>query len=377
MNLLGLLCLLAGLLVIALDVWAWLLLRRQRDTPGPVPADWPPVAVLLPVRNEQEHLPACLQSLLQLEYPADKLLILVGNDASTDATLALARDWSARHPQIQLVDVQHSLGLARGKANVLAQLARACPREVQYFFMTDADIRPHPGWLQRMLRALRPGIGLVNGTTTVGGNGLWARWQQTDWAVALGLAKAYAHLPGLGQTLTAIGNNMLISREAYEATGGYEAIPFSITEDYELLLQIRQRGYEAVQLMDAPSSARTEPVGHLSQLLHQRKRWMSGAMRLPLPMLGLLFLQAFYFPAIVVVLWQEPLLGLALVGTKLLAQQLLAHTVVRRRLQQPYRPGLWLLYEGYSFVLSLALIVFYFLPLKIKWKDRSYQSNQP
>jgi cellulose synthase/poly-beta-1,6-N-acetylglucosamine synthase-like glycosyltransferase len=371
-----LICVLAIVLVLGLDAWATVVLRRQQDPFPAPPRTWPLVAVLVPARNEAQHLPGCLQSLLQLQYPPDKLLILVGNDASTDATPSIVREWSARYPRIRLVEVTETLGQARGKANVLAHLVRACPPEVSHFFMTDADIRPHPLWLQRMLGALQPPIGLVNGTTTVGGESLRSRWQQTDWAIALGLAKAYTCLPRLGRTLTAIGNNMLVSREAYAATGGYEAFPFSITEDYELLQQIRRQGYEAVQLMDAPSSACTEPLQSLQGLLHQRKRWMTGAMRLPPLMVFLLFLQAFYFPAIVVVLWQQPFWGLLLVLLKLYLQHQLAKTVIHHRLQQPYRPGLWLLYELYSLVLSLVLIVFYFLPLKITWKDRRYRSNK-
>jgi hypothetical protein len=93
-------------------------------------------------------------------------------------------------------------------------------------------------------------------------------------------------------------------------------------------------------------------------------------------MVFLLFLQAFYFPAIVVVLWLQPFWGLLLVLLKLYLQHQLAKTVIHHRLQKPYRPGLWLLYELYSLVLSLVLIVFYFLPLKINWKDRRYRSNK-
>lgn len=369
------LCILSILLAIAIDGWAWYILHSRQDPLGEPLATLPQVAVLVPARNEEQHLPACVQSLLQLDYPPEKLSILIGNDGSTDATLAIAREWSSQFPHVQVVDVQQLLGSARGKANVLAQLVKACSAEVDFFFMTDADIRPHPLWLRHMLRAMRPGIGLVNGTTVVCGNSTWARWQQTDWAIALGLGKAYTYLPKVGRALSAIGNNMLISREAYEATGGYETIPFSITEDFELLQQLRQRGWKAVQLMDAPSSACTEPIEGVRQLLHQRKRWMTGAMRLPLPMVLLLFMQAFYFPAIVVVLWQQPLVGGLLLLVKLLVQHKLAQTVLNR-MQRPYRPGLWLLYELYALVQNAALVLFYVLPVKINWKDRSYRTNK-
>ena len=257
----------------------------------------------------------------------------------------------------------------------MAQLAQQCPANVEYMFMTDADIRPNPEWIKQMLGAMRSGIGLVNGTTAVCGSNLGARWQQTDWAVALGLSKAYSYLPVIGSTLSAIGNNMLISREAYRATGGYESIPFSITEDYELLQQLKAKGYGVAQLLDESSSACTEPVQDLLTLLHQRKRWMTGAMRLPFPMVLVLFIQAFFFPAILVILYLQPSIGIVMLLLKLLSQYLLAR-IVLLRLGIKESPSAGFFYELYSFCLSLMLIVFYFLPIKINWKDRQYQSNR-
>lgn len=367
--------LLAAGLVIITDLLAWQILLRTADKPMPAPAAWPAVAILLPVRNEQDYLPGCLQSLLALDYPRQKIHILIGNDASTDNTLQIALQWAQQHKQIKVFTISKALGLARAKANVLAQLVHHCPQEVAYFFMTDADIRPHPGWIRRLLQGMHTGVGIVNGTTAVAGNTRWARWQQTEWAVALGLAKAYTYLPGLGRTLTAIGNNMLISREAYSATGGYENIPFSITEDYELMRHVNQCGYKALQLMDRESSAYTEPVPTFKALLHQRKRWATGALRLPPLMILLLLLQALFFPAVAVILWLKPLAGLGLLLLKLAVQYLLVKRVLSR-LGIAQQPLSGVFYEFYNLVINVSLLVFYVLPLKISWKGRNYQNNR-
>lgn len=362
-------------LAIVLDLVACLLLARHEDTPAATPSQWPAVAVLVAARNEETQLSGCLQSLLQLAYPPERLHILVGNDASTDRTLAIAQEWAQQHSQIEVFSIEKTLGLAGGKANVLAQLVHQCPDYVDFFLITDADIRPHPQWIQRMLQAMAPGVGLVSGTTVVRAGSLWANWQQTDWAIALGLAKAFAVLPGLGRTITAIGNNMLIGREAYQATGGYEAIPFSITEDYELMQHVCGKGYKAVHLMDQESSALTEPVKGLEALLHQRKRWMTGAMRLPLAMVLLLFVQALFFPAMLVLLGLTPIFALSALLLKLVVQFLLAKRVLRK-LGISSRPAAGFFYWLYSCILNLLLVVFYFLPIKISWKDRTYQNNR-
>ena len=52
----------------------------------------PTVSVIVAVRNEEAHLKACMKSLIQLDYPQEKLDIVLVDDASTDETVALARD---------------------------------------------------------------------------------------------------------------------------------------------------------------------------------------------------------------------------------------------------------------------------------------------
>jgi len=59
-----------------------------------------PVTVLLPVRNGERWLKAKLDSLLALDYPMDKLRILVLSDGSTDGTAAIARAYSGRGVEI-------------------------------------------------------------------------------------------------------------------------------------------------------------------------------------------------------------------------------------------------------------------------------------
>ena len=44
-----------------------------------------------------------------------------------------------------------------------------------------------------------------------------------------------------------MGNNMLITREAYEKTGGYESIKFSITEDLALYQKVRELSGKTIQ----------------------------------------------------------------------------------------------------------------------------------
>src|SRR5690606_26212358 len=68
----------------------------QRDTAA---ADaWPDVAVVISAYNEERHIEARVDNLLRLDYPPDRLRILIGSDGSRDRTGAILA--SMRHAQL-------------------------------------------------------------------------------------------------------------------------------------------------------------------------------------------------------------------------------------------------------------------------------------
>ncbi len=357
-------------LVITINlVGAWLL-ARNKDIPQAEEEVLPGVAILIAARNEAATLKRCLQALEQLHYPPDLLTVWVGDDNSEDATGEIARKICSAHSGWHVLEIKEAEGEVKGKANVLAQLARAAGPFADFFFITDADIAVVPEWIREMLKYFSPEVAIVNGTTVVEGGSWFSSCQRYDWALALGLAKAYTLLPRLGKTITAIGNNMAVRKSAYEAVGGYENIPFSITEDYELHRQVTRRGFQTYHASVAGTKAYTLPATGLKELLHQRKRWMTGAMQLPLPMVAMLLIQALFFPCILLVLFWFPLAGGVLYLIKLLSQFLLVRQSLMRLSESPGFPFCG--YELYSFLLSISMLLFYVLPVKISWKGRKY-----
>src|SRR3954470_17561508 len=60
----------------------------------PEPGTWPTVTVTITVYNEAANITAKLDDVLQLDYPADKLQLLVISDASTDDTDQIVREYA-------------------------------------------------------------------------------------------------------------------------------------------------------------------------------------------------------------------------------------------------------------------------------------------
>ncbi|MGI4737063.1 MAG: glycosyltransferase [Janthinobacterium lividum] len=348
-------------------LYGLVLLRAAWPRPALPPlAHYPRVSILVAARNEEATIERCLQALAALHYPAEQLEIFIGDDASTDDTAAVVRRFIADKPQFRLLPIRHRLGTARGKSNVLAHLCRAATTD--YFLLTDADMALHPEWVAAMLAAAPEGVGVVTGITTAGG-GLFGRLQGLDWLFGLNLIRL---LTDCGLPITAVGNNMLVTRAAYESIGGYEALAFSITEDVQLFTQIVAQGWHYRNLIEPRVLGISVPQPTVRHLLHQRKRWMKGAGRLPWQ-LGALFSS---YGVFYTVLGWPGLLPLGTIGALLAAKilcQSLFLLVTLRQAGHRERLGVLLLYEGYLLAMSLAVLAYTVWPGAIQWKERRYR----
>lgn len=360
----------AVLLLTGIFLTAMYLLRTNREADSPPPEPWPAIAILLAVRNEAHNLTRCLHSIAALDYPSEKLRVLIGNDDSEDETMAVATSFSRSRPNWEVLDIKEEWGQAKGKANVLAQLAAAAGEEPEFYFTTDADIAVSPTWVKSMLRYFSSGTGIVSGTTVVEGHNFLARMQRYDMASGTGMAKAFSYLPVVGRTVAVMGNNMAVRAEAYRKVGGYETVPFSVTEDFALNREITKAGYRSRIILEPTVKVFTLPAENWKCLLYQRRRWMEGAMQLPWWMILLLVVQALFFPLVFLLMLENIMAALLLWLVKVVLQGLLIRQVFLR-IQEASRLPLWS-FEGYSILLGLSLLLFYLLPLRVKWKGRKY-----
>ncbi len=340
-------------------------------------ATLPDIAVLVAARNEAQNIASCIEALLALDYPTGKVQIWVGNDGSSDDTGNISRRYAQQFERVKVIDIHEKLGQADAKANVLAHLIRASAtaRQVAPFLLiTDADTRVNPGWAKGMLQqGVGEQTGVVTGVTLIRGKSKFARMQCLDWLIGLGMVKVASEF---GKPITTLGSNMMVGRQAYQATGGYENMPFSITEDYALLHNTYQRGFFFRNVIDASVLAESLPIGTVKELLQQRIRWMHGAMQLPGWLVVILFILTFFYPALVFIAISDFLLACALFFFKIAAESIFAAGVMQALNLDGRRKkkllALLPLYGLYTFTLSISMIILFFLPHKVRWKERDF-----
>src|SRR3990172_1279037 len=120
----------------------------KRDQPLSAQAELPSISLLLAVHNEEEIITEKLENIRNLEFPKEKIEILIGSDGSSDATMTLLES-SSVHTRI------FDFPSRRGKAAVLNDLAAAARNEIIVF--SDANTFYNPDALQKMaLRFIDP-----------------------------------------------------------------------------------------------------------------------------------------------------------------------------------------------------------------------------
>lgn len=329
--------------------------------------DRPTVSILIAARNEETTIGACLRAIAQLNYPTDAVEVLIGNDQSTDHTAAVVAGFMADKTHFRLIAIPESGAGLRGKAAVLAQLARLA--RGRYLFFTDADTRVPLDWLTAMSRQFTGNVGIVTGVTLPDGPRLFHTLQTIDWLYNLTLTHLVS---SFGVPVTAMGNNMAVSREAYDAVGGYESLPFSVVEDYTLFRAVVGRGFGFRNGLNESVLARTQPVDTLGQFLNQRKRWMRGATNLPAWMVVSLYGQYLAGPLLLLLGWFVPAPAVGLYVLKLFVQTL----VISLGLGRLRQTRLWpyaLLFEVYQLIIGPFSVLYYLFPTPIDWKGRRYQ----
>jgi len=195
-------------------------------------------SVIIPTRNRPQSLANCLNSFVQLDYPAECWELIVVNDGGAESFTAVSEHHEDILP-LKLITVDHSGPAAARNAGV--QLAQG-----DFIAFTDDDCRIFPGWLHQFENGFSYECWDALGGQVV-----------TPFKQNVG-EQAWQHLTDFlyefmrddaGNALLLTSNNAAYRRSTFEALGGFDqTFPFAAAEDMELsyrLLhhQFRQRFY--------------------------------------------------------------------------------------------------------------------------------------
>jgi chlorobactene glucosyltransferase len=217
------------------------ILRPGQLAELPIPV--PKVSILVAARNEEEALPAALQSLLALDYP-DYEVILVDDD-STDRSGVIADGW-ARHPasagRLKVIH-NHELPAGwRGKVYALSLAANAARGE--WLLSTDADVVFHPPLLRLAVSCARKEQARLVSLLPEFEFGSTAEkivLPAFSFLLATLFPLRLINSPKSPRALAA-GAFLLMRREDYEALGGYAWLRDVVAEDLRMAQRFKRSG---------------------------------------------------------------------------------------------------------------------------------------
>ncbi len=239
--------------------------------------DFPTATVIVAARNEEENILRCIESLDNLIYPEGKLEIIIIDDKSTDRTGEIIDKYIEGKTKFKKIATNEEIEGLKGKTNALAGALKIANGEI--ILTTDADCAVNPKWAYITASYYTPDVGVVNGYTTQLAAGTFSGMQAIDFIY---LQIAAAGTINMNNPISCIGNNMSYRKKAYDEVGGYESIPFSVTEDFKLLKAIYNlRKYKVIYPLHKDALVTSVACKTYKSLYRQKKRWSVGGLGVP------------------------------------------------------------------------------------------------
>ncbi len=233
------------------------LLARLAGRPAPEMGGWaeedlPSVVVVVAAHNEEGFIAAKVRNTWQIDYPPDKLTLLIGSDGSSDSTPDILR--SLRHPRLYARTFEQR----RGKVSVVNDLMAEADADI--VILSDANTTLAPDAVRKLVRHFRdPRVGCVNGALAlehgggVSGEGLY--WKYELWIKT--------NESRLGFVIGCYGGILAVRQGLYQPLP-----PTTIVEDFVLTMNIMADGWG---VRFDPEARATEPASASSRAEWGRK----------------------------------------------------------------------------------------------------------
>lgn len=218
--------------------------RVGPDSPGP--EGRPSLAIVIPARNEEGSIRACVEAALAQDL--DDVEVVVLDDGSTDRTPEILAELAAARPDRLRVVRGGDAPLPPGWLGKPWACQRAARHaRAEWLLFVDADVRLHPhaaaaalGWAQAH------DLGLVSGLGHLETGSFWEKvLQPAIGAVIMAgndLDKVNDPQRRSDRPL-ANGQFMLFRRDAYEAVGGHEAVAGAVLDDVGMATAVVGAGF--------------------------------------------------------------------------------------------------------------------------------------
>jgi 1,2-diacylglycerol 3-beta-glucosyltransferase len=229
---------------------------------------FPFVSVMVAAKNEEAVITRLVETLCNVEYPANRYELWVIDDNSTDQTPTLLAQLAQQHSQLRVFN--RPVGSSGGKSGALNQVLPLTRGDVIAVF--DADAQVSPDLFHRVIPLFdRPELGAVQVRKQIANisSNPWIQGQVAEMALDSFWQQQRISVGGLGELR---GNGQFVRRSALASCGGWNEN--TITDDLDLTFRLHLNHWD-IDFTWMPA-VQEEGITRTIALWHQRNRWAEG-----------------------------------------------------------------------------------------------------
>lgn len=231
-------------------------------------------SIIIPARNEEQNINACLQSIAQLNYPNELFEVIVMDDFSTDATVATAQQF----PFVKVMELKTLLNEKINSYKKKAIELGIAASTGDFIVTTDADCIVPENWLYNFAFIIqqKPTVFIAAPVAMKEEGSAIKVFQSLDFLSLQGITAASV---GAGFHSMCNGANLCYSKEAFYKVDSFKGVDHIASGDDMLLMHKLYKQYpnEVHYCKAADSIVLTEPVETVAAFFRQRIRWASKA----------------------------------------------------------------------------------------------------
>jgi len=197
---------------------------------------YPPISIIIPVKNRPD-IRDCLDSLELLDYPKDKIEVIVVDDGSTDSTAQVIQT-----SKIKAIHLTHTIG-ASASRNLGVKEAKG-----ELIGFIDSDCVAHPNWLKELVPYFeKEKVAIVGGyVCNFYYRSALDRYEDTKSSLNMGRYPFRAE-DAKSSTAYVPSCNLIIRKKAVLEAGGFQE-DLKVGEDVDLCWRVRKLGYHLLYL---------------------------------------------------------------------------------------------------------------------------------
>lgn len=252
---------------IGLITYGWF---RMPSATGSSHTNTPKVTVLIPFRNEADHLPNLLHDLRSQDYPMESLQIILINDHSTDKGPTYLAAQITRLPHFALHHLPENLAGKKAALQYGLQKAKGA-----LIVTTDADCHLPPQWITTLVHHQQnTNAKIVCGPVAISPISNFS--QHFEACEFMSLNASGAGATGISRPIMSNAANTLYTKEVFKNLQPSIRQELASGDDIFLLLaQKKQNPHSIVFAKNKAAMVTTAPQKNVQAFITQRRRWTS------------------------------------------------------------------------------------------------------